>query len=244
MINLINKIRTYYKLFLAVIVVIYFAIKVQLIYIFSKDKRRYWKNSTKWGTLILKVFNINVEIAGLEKLDKNTTYIFASNHQSLLDIPILFYSLQDFNYVIMYKKELEKIFLFGRNMKISPFIAVDRADPRNAMASIETTLKQMKENDCPVIFPEGTRSLDGKLANFKRGAFLLASRSKMPIVPIAIIGSSDVLPKGTLKIKTRSTVKVVFNAPVENDKDMDRNDERELMNKVHTIIKSSIEENS
>jgi len=240
----LNKITTYYKLFLAVLVVIYFAIKVQIIHIYSKDKHRYWRNSTKWATLMLKVFNIQVDIIGLENLNKNGTYIFSSNHQSLLDIPILFFVLKDFNYIIIYKKELEKVPVFGRNLVISPFVSVDRADPRNAMASIEATLNQMKENDCPIIFPEGTRSKDGKLADFKRGAFMLASRSKKPIVPIAIIGSSDVLPKGTLRIKTKSTVKVIINAPVENNGESGRSDEKVLMSKVHSIIKESIEKNT
>ncbi len=236
-----NRFSKFYKLSLAVLACLYFSIKVIVIHFFSKDKKKYWINSNKWAKLILSIFNLKLEISGLEKLDKNTTYIFASNHQSLLDIPILFHTLRDFNYVIIYKKELEKVPIFGKNLVISPFISVDRADPRNAMASIETTLSQMKENDSPIIFPEGTRSKDGKLAQFKRGAFLLASRSKKPIVPISIIGSAQVLPKGTLKIKPRSTVKVILHNPIENSQNMDRNDEKLLMNKVHSVIKESIE---
>jgi len=241
--EIFEKLKVYYKLSFVVAVTIYFAIKVIISHFFFRDKNRYRKNATKWATLVNRIFNITIDVQGLENLNKKDTYIFASNHQSLLDIPILFQSLKDFNYVIIYKKELEKLPVFGYNLKISPFISIDRADPRNAMASIETTLNQMNDNDAPIIFPEGTRSFDGKLGEFKRGAFLIASRSKKPIVPITVIGSAQVLPKHTLKIKTKSTVKVIINFPISNSNIMDRNDERALMNKVYSIIKLSFEEN-
>jgi 1-acyl-sn-glycerol-3-phosphate acyltransferase len=204
----------------------------------------YTKAATRWGGHILKIFHVKLEISGLDFLDKNKTYILASNHASLFDIPIMFKTFDGFNFIIIYKKELEKIPILGSSLKHSPFIGIQRENSRNAMTSIQTTLDQMQDNDCPIIFPEGTRSEDGKLQTFKRGAFLLASKSMKPIVPIALIGSSDILPKGTLKIKTNSTVKVVINQPIENHSELDRIAEKKLMNDVYEIIKSTTEKNS
>ncbi|MFC2130924.1 lysophospholipid acyltransferase family protein [Bacteroidota bacterium] len=226
----------------AVLVTAYYAIKV--VFFISGNKQKYSKNANCWGANVLRVFGINVDVKGLNHLTPGKTYILASNHSSLLDIPVMFSTFREHNYIIIYKTELEKIPLFGKSLKVSPFVSIDRSDARNAMASIEKTLEQMKGKDCPIIFPEGTRSEDGKLQSFKRGAFLLASRSKKPIVPIAIIGTSDIVRKGTLDVKSRGKVKVIINPPIENSTDMDRVAEKALMEKVHNIIKESIDNNS
>jgi 1-acyl-sn-glycerol-3-phosphate acyltransferase len=240
---LINKLYVAFLLFFAVCITFYYAVKVALQSLFSINKNRYRKNAARWSSAILRIFSVSVESVGIEKLDKGSTYIFASNHSSLFDIPILFYSLRKLNYIIIYKKELEKIPIFGWSLKVSPFISIDRAVGRNAMASIEKTLEQMKDNDCPIIFPEGTRSQDGKLQDFKRGAFLIASRSSRPIVPITIIGSSKILPKGSLAVKSKNAVKVIISNPIKNKVINNRMAENELMEKVHDIIMVTLEEN-
>jgi 1-acyl-sn-glycerol-3-phosphate acyltransferase len=222
----------------------YFAIKVIIQFSLTKNKKSYTINATNWGSGILKIFNVALQIEGLESLKKNETYVLVSNHSSMFDIPILFKTFGGFNFIIIYKKELEKIPIFGSSLRHSPFVSINREDPRNAMGSIQTTLEQMSDNDCPIVFPEGTRSEDGKLQSFKRGAFLLASKSKKPIVPIAIIGSSDILPKGSFHVKGNSRVKVIINNPVENEKELDRISEKQLMSDVFNKIKSTIEENS
>ena len=153
----------------------------------------------------------------------------------------MFYTFKDFNFIIIYKQELEKIPLFGRSLKVSPFVSINRTDPRNAMQSINQTLNQMQDNDCPIIFPEGTRSKDGKLNEFKRGAFLIASKSSKPIVPICIKGSNEILPKGAFNVKQNSTVVVNITPPIENTKLTDRNSEKALMKKVHNIIESNLD---
>jgi 1-acyl-sn-glycerol-3-phosphate acyltransferase len=236
---MINKIKLYYRIGGVVLVTLYAAIRV--IFLFPRDKSRYRYFASNWGNGILRIFKVKLEIEGMEKLKKDQTYILASNHASLFDIPIMFSTFEGYNFVIVYKKELEKIPIFGRSLIVSPFIAIDREDPRNAMASIEKTLSQMEDNDCPIIFPEGTRSLDGNLQEFKRGAFLLASRSKKPIVPIAILGSANILRKGTLKVQSNIKVKVVINEPIENKSEMDRIAEKALLQDVFGKIKYSLE---
>jgi 1-acyl-sn-glycerol-3-phosphate acyltransferase len=235
---MLSKIQLYFRIFLVILATIYAAVRV--IFLFSRDKKRYRYFASQWGNNILNIFKVKLDVEGINQLKKDETYILASNHASLFDIPIMFSTFENYNFVIVYKKELEKIPLFGRSLIVSPFISIDREDPRNAMGSIEKTLGQMQDKDCPIIFPEGTRSLDGNLQEFKRGAFLLASRSKKPIVPIAIIGSNNILQKGTLKIQANTAVRVVINQPIENSREMDRIAEKALISEVFNKIKTSL----
>lgn len=242
-IKITNKISLYIRLLAVVLLTIYTAFKVSIYSFFAKNKQRYRNDASIWGNRILNIFSVELKIKGLENLKKDTTYILVSNHSSLFDIPILFSTFTGFNFVIVYKKELEKIPIFGLALKASPFIPIVREDPRKALQAIEKTLSQMEDNDCPIVFPEGTRSKDGNLGTFKRGAFMMASRSGKPIVPISIIGSADILPKGSLKVKTNALVKVVIKKPITYDKELDRVAEKELMATVYNQIKTNIEDN-
>ncbi len=239
---ILEKINLYLRILYTIIITIYYAIKVSIAVIFSKNKIAYRKNAVNWSKKILNIFNVRINSIGLENLDSKQTYILAANHSSLFDIPILFVTFKDFNFIIIYKKELEKIPIFGRSLKVSPFVSINRSEPREAMKSIEQTLAQMSENDCPIIFPEGTRSENGELGEFKRGTFLLASKSLKPIVPIAIVGSSGILPKGSFAVKANSEVTVKIYPPIENSGISDRLKEKELMQKVYEQIKIGLSE--
>jgi 1-acyl-sn-glycerol-3-phosphate acyltransferase len=135
----------------------------------------------------------------------------------------------------MYKKELEKIPFMGWALKSSPFISVNRSDPRNAMAGLEEALKSVQEDVSVVIFPEGTRSKDGSLGAFKRGAFVLASRSGKTIIPITIVGTNKILPSNSFDF-TRGQVKLIIGKPITAGNIVDRSDEKELMNSVRSTI--------
>jgi len=239
-VRLINQINVYFKILIVVFFTVYYAIKVSFKAIFGRDKYFYRRNAVKWSERILDVFKVRVEVQGLEELEVGKTYILVANHSSLFDIPVLFTVFKNFNFIIVYKRELERIPIFGLSLKVSPFVSIDRSDARSAMKSIEETLAKMSENDCPIIFPEGTRSADGSLGSFKRGAFLLASMSLKPIVPVAISGSSKILPKGSFNVKANSIVNVRVFPPIENSKPLDRVGEKELMNKVFEQIKQGL----
>ncbi len=218
---------------------VYYATKVVINAIVSRNGEKYLKNAVAWSKFILKTFKINLKVRGLENLNPNETYIFASNHSSYFDIPILFYALKQFRFAIIYKKELEKIPAMGQALKVSPFIPVERFSLRGALESVEKTLSLMKENDSPIIFPEGTRSKDGKLGKFKRGAFLIASRSKKPIVPIAIKGASDILPRGSFDVKMNSEAEVVIGKPIEKTP-KNKKEELEIMELTRSAIDSQL----
>jgi 1-acyl-sn-glycerol-3-phosphate acyltransferase len=122
-----------------------------------------------------------------------------TNHQSYFDIFALLACLPvEFKFIL--KEELMKIPLFGATMRRAGYIGIDRDDPRKAAKSMNEVAEKIKNGASVLIFPEGTRSVDGQLQPFKRGGFHLAIKSGCDVVPIAIINSRNIVPKGTLKI--------------------------------------------
>jgi 1-acyl-sn-glycerol-3-phosphate acyltransferase len=152
-----------------------------------------------WARLLIKGVGCRVAVKGQEHLQSGATYVFASNHASAFDIMALLAVLPA-NFRWIAKKELFTIPLFGHSMHRAGYIPIDRSDNRAAMASLQTAARRIKEGASVVIFPEGTRSTDGHLLPFKPGGFLLAMRAGAPVVPLAIVGSHQVLPPKSLLI--------------------------------------------
>ncbi|MDF1614539.1 lysophospholipid acyltransferase family protein [Desulfurivibrio dismutans] len=152
----------------------------------------------RWlGRVICRASGVEVEVAGLERLDAGRTYIFAANHQSQFDIFVLQgYLAFDFRWLA--KKELFQIPLFGWAMRRAGYIAVDRSNGRRAMVSLNEAANEIAAGTSVVIFPEGTRSADGRMQAFKAGGMVLAIKSQVEIVPMAIIGTHEILAKGRL----------------------------------------------
>lgn len=153
-----------------------------------------------WGQQLCGIGGIKVVVEGREKLPQAQSYIFAVNHQSQLDIPVLEgYVGRDFCW--MAKKELFKIPIFGRAMLANGFIPVDRGHGRKAMVSLLEAAKRIAAGVSVVIFPEGTRSINGQLQPFKSGAMVVAIKAGVPLVPVAIIGTHAALAKGKLFVQ-------------------------------------------
>jgi len=150
-----------------------------------------------WARTLLRIAGIKVRVIGAENLDPKVTYVFAGNHTSQLDI----YSFQascphDFRWIA--KKELFRIPIFGQAMRKVGFISIDRSRGRDALKSLFMAAQRIADGSSVLIFPEGTRSKNGKLQPFKAGAFLLAIKSGVPVIPIGINNATALLPKGTL----------------------------------------------
>jgi len=158
------------------------------------------------------VLGIEVEVSGLENFSKNKSYIFMANHQSMLDVVVIAL-IPQFVHVIA-KKEMFKVPVIGQGMKIVEYVSVDRKGKKGGRKSIERAVSLIKEKKYSfLIFPEGTRSLNGKLQQFRRGGFYLALNSGVPIVPITITGSFELMPKYNFFIK-KGKIKVAFHKPV------------------------------
>lgn len=152
-----------------------------------------------WSRILLLLSGVRVKIKGLENIPSGPV-IFLSNHQGAFDIPALqAYLPKQFRWVA--KKSLFKIPVVGWSMSLAGYIKVDREHGHKAMQSLEEAAGKVKAGTSVLIFPEGTRSSSGELLAFKRGAFMLASLSRVPVVPIGIRGTNRVMKKGSLRIR-------------------------------------------
>ena len=163
---------------------------------------------------VLKVCGVNVVVRGLEKLDASRHYIYVSNHASLLDIPAVVATIPD-NIRIVYKKEINYIPVFGWAMKLTGMhIPIDRSRGLAAMRRLGDAVQRVITGASFLLFAEGTRSADGHLQPFKRGAFNLAVGAGVAVVPVAIVGSYRVLPKHSFRI-TPGTITLNLGEPIE-----------------------------
>jgi 1-acyl-sn-glycerol-3-phosphate acyltransferase len=151
-----------------------------------------------WSRWILKTTGVRVRVSGLERLDPSRSYVLASNHQSIYDIPILFASLP-LQLRIVAKDSLGRIPFLGWHLQRTGHLLVDR---RNPGPDIVTKMKRLVgERHSLIVFPEGTRSVDGAVARFKKGSFLVAIDARLPVVPVSLSGSRDVMRKGRLVVR-------------------------------------------
>jgi 1-acyl-sn-glycerol-3-phosphate acyltransferase len=183
---------------------------------------------------VLWICGLPLTIRGAEQLERGRTYVFVTNHASLFDIPSVIAGAPG-NVRIVYKKELERIPIFGWCLKWGAYIAIDRGNRVDAMRSVEEAARKIREGDSVLLFAEGTRTLDGKLQSFKRGAFNLAVRSGVPVVPLTINGTFTILRKGSIAINS-GPVEIILGAPIVVDPNGDKEEELRVMEAVHTAI--------
>ena len=189
-----------------------------------------------WGRSILVVSGIHVEISGLENTRQLQSCIYMCNHQSNYDIPVLLGKLPvQFRWLA--KAELFRIPLFGRSMRGAGYISIDRFDRTSAFQSLDRAAETIRQGTSVMIFPEGTRSADGKLQPFKKGGFVLAVDAGVPIVPVVISGTHEIMPKGRLMVR-RQPVKVQVKPPIETST-YTRSTKAELMSQVRRSMLAS-----
>jgi 1-acyl-sn-glycerol-3-phosphate acyltransferase len=160
-----------------------------------------------WSRLILRTTGVEAAVEGLERITPGTTYVFVSNHQSIYDIPVIFASLP-YQLRIIAKASLARFPVLGWHLKRGGHLFVDRRHPdRGGILNRWRAL--VSEGLSLIIFAEGTRSGDGRVARFKAGSFLLAIEAGLPVVPIAVIGTRAVMPKGRLRTEPARVALVV-----------------------------------
>ena len=187
-----------------------------------------------WSKCILWTFGIKINVKGLENIDFTKPYIFVSNHASMADIPTVMVALKG-KVNIVFKKELTWVPIWGWALRFGPFIMIDRSNPRDAMASIERAVQTIRSGQSVILFPEGTRTNNGKLQPFKRGAFTLAAKSGVPVVPMTINNTYGIMPKGTFSVK-KADISVILEKPILTVGLESKTDELELIDQVHKAI--------
>jgi 1-acyl-sn-glycerol-3-phosphate acyltransferase len=170
--------------------------------LFDRGGRRLHWFSRTWSWLIMKTILSPVKVTGLDRIDTSKPHVYAVNHASAMDIPVLYVYLP-FQFRIVFKKELLAYPVVGWQLKRSGQVCIDQQKPTNSIAAIRSAVKSLKAGTPLVIYPEGGRTPDGEIKPFLPGAFFLAIKAQVDIVPVALVGTYELLPMNTYHIKCR-----------------------------------------
>lgn len=191
-----------------------------------------------WTWLILKTAGARVSIEGMDHIDQGKTYIYISNHLSNIDVFVLVNKLPAKTRILA-KRSLFYIPIFGWSLFLAGYISVKRENQPGLLKSFAKVAEKIRKGRSVLFFAEGQRSPDGKIQPFKKGAFLIALKAGVPIVPISISGSEKIMPPNTPIIKP-GKVNVLIGRPIEV-RDYSIRQIEELMNKTHQEISRNLE---
>lgn len=186
-----------------------------------------------WCRLIAWTIGARIRVQGTENLDPRQNYVYMANHCSLIDIPAMFAYLP-YQFRIMAKKELFYVPFMGWHLWTAGNFPVDRSDPRKTAHSLHRVIEGVQAGKSLAVFPEGTRSVDGRLQEFKPGAFKIAMRAGVPVVPVAIRGTHALLPKHSL-VPRPGSVEVIIGKPIDTSS-FGKDQLRDLMDRTHSDI--------
>ena len=189
------------------------------------------KCARAWARLILATSGVRVRLSGLEHLTPGRSYVFAANHQSIYDIPIVFASVP-FQLRIVAKASLGRIPFMGWHLYRAGHLLVDRRNPGPDV--VQKMARLVGESSSLIVFPEGTRSVDGTVGRFKKGSFLVAIDAQLPVVPVSIGGSCHVMRKGQLMVRP-AEVALIIHQPIPTV-DVSRTDVVEFVNRVRSVV--------
>ena len=190
-----------------------------------------------WARLILKTTGVRPCVSGLELLDPRQSYVIAANHQSLFDIPILFASLP-LQLRIVAKASLGRVPFLGWHLQRTGHLLVDRHRPGAGVVSKMRRL--VSESHSLIVFPEGTRSVDGTVGRFKKGSFLAALEAQLPVVPVSVSGSLQVMKKGRLMV-CPGEVHLTVHAPI-STVGLTRGQMSDVAERVRAAVQSAVDE--
>lgn len=198
----------------------------------SVDERARW-----FGRRVVELLAIDLTVEGQDRVPPGRAYVYMSNHQSHLDIPMLYATLPSPTIRMLGKKELFDIPVWGHGLRAAEFVEVDRSNHALAMKSIDHAAALVGDGVSIYLAPEGTRSKDGTIGKLKKGGFHLAIGTGAPIVPVAISGTNAILPPGAKGMRTGQSVHVVIGDPIPVEgKEME-----ELMGEVERFLRENVE---
>ena len=205
------------------------------------DRRGYTAHGCArlWSLLILRTTGVRVNVEGLERVTPGTTYVFVSNHQSIYDTPVVFSSLP-FQLRIIAKESLAMFPVLGWHLRRGGHLFVDRKHPDRS-GILRRWRELVSRGLSLIIYAEGTRSPDGRVGRFKAGSFLLAIQAGLPVVPVAIINTRAVMPKGRLRTEP-ANVTLVVHDPIQPPAlpQPTAQDAKALARRVHDIVEKTV----
>ena len=183
------------------------------------------------------IAGVRVSVEGREKIAAARTYVFLSNHQGNFDGPVLLHAL-DRDLRALVKMEMMRLPILSRVLRATEYVPLERANPEQARAGIERGASLIREGKSFFAFPEGTRSRDGSLGRFKKGAFIMAIRAEAPVVPVTITNSAAIQPPGSYGIRP-GRIRVVIHDPIET-RGMTFEGRNALVRQTHAAIASAL----
>lgn len=235
----VQYIRALLTLFLALPVTLFFSVMTLLdIFLVRRSEQKVQVFPRTWGKAICRLAGVRVRIEGAENLIPEQTYIFVGNHVSQFDIfSFQGYFPHDFRWIA--KKELFRIPFFGPAMLRSGIVPIDRSHGREALRSLTRAAEQIAGGTSVLIFPEGTRSADGRLQPFKTGAVMLAIKAGVPIIPIGFNGTYAILPKGKFLADSGEII-IRIGSPISTDSSQPV-DKQQLTDHLHDRVAALLE---
>jgi 1-acyl-sn-glycerol-3-phosphate acyltransferase len=219
----------------AVVASLFFAASAIITIPLNPAGKLFHANARLWAKAVLSLCGIRVHVTGLRNLALPGNHVYVANHASMFDIPAIVAGIPD-EIRIVYKKELEWIPLFGWGLKWGPYVGIDRSGGAKAMKSLDDAARKIRSGASILLYAEGTRTLDGRLQPFKRGAFHLAVQSGVPVVPLTVNGSFHILRKHSFVVRP-GTVELVLDTPIALEGITGKDAEIRLMDQVHTAIR-------
>jgi 1-acyl-sn-glycerol-3-phosphate acyltransferase len=193
---------------------IFIAGPVLLLYaLISGDINPLYNISAGLAIFGVRLAGVKIEVRGMERLEAGRNYIFMANHSSNLDPPVLLPTIPG-RCSVLVKKEVFRVPILGTGMKMTSLVPVDRSDRESAIESVNAAIAVLRQGLHMLIFPEGTRSSDGRLLPFKKGPFHLAIDSGVFVVPVTILGTFELWPKTRFALRP-GTATVVFHVPID-----------------------------
>ena len=228
----LNLVMVWGSVFIIIITPISFVIAVLASVFVRRGNGVHWV-ARHYSKIIIRISFSSVQVEGLENLTPGEHYIFAANHNSIFDILVLtaFLPVQ-FRWLA--KDNLFAMPIYGWSMSMAGYIPINRSNPREGVRSLQEAAEKISRGVSVVIFPEGTRSKDGLIQDFKRGGFTLATKAGLPIIPISISGTHQVMPTKTFRV-TPGPIKLVIGQPIPV-RGKDRAEQLRLMEEVRKEI--------
>ncbi len=222
---------------IGVAVTAYISLVCILLPLIYPGEDRIHKIARLWAKILLRLSSTKVTVVGEQNVLARKPRVFMCNHQSDFDILVALAHIPgQFRWIA--KKELFRIPVFGSAMRRAGYIEIDRQDHQRAMQSLDEAAAKIRQGRSVMTFPEGTRSKDGKLKPFKSGTFHLAIKSGAPIVPVTLIGTMEIMPRRSLRVRP-GKVTLVIDRPIDvagyNVENKD-----ELIERVRNVIQSNI----
>ncbi len=213
-----------------------FGLVVTLVSFVDPTRRAPLAITRVWSRGLLALWAVRIDVEGLERVPRDRPMVVMSNHQSGLDILALLETLP-IHFRFVAKKELLRVPFFGWALWASGQIIIDRQNRSRAVASLRRAATRVREGASVIIFPEGTRSVDGGLQPFKSGGFHLAIQAQVPVLPVTMSGSHHISGKGTLRVSRGRAMKVTYGEPISTE-GLGPKDREELKRRVRAAIEA------